>query len=130
MEYPLTLTVPIPLTIGADTFSLQRINQDNFTAKYFDRKADSTMLVDGYIAHTIPARGVSTGIESHHARFDVARYDASGVLQRNESIWLVAKTSGGPQVNSTLVELMTGINTWLSATSYAEFTQLLNRSLG
>lgn len=125
------LTVPIPLTIGADSFSLQRVNQDNFTAKYFDRKADSSIVVDGYIAHTIPARANPAGIESHHARLDVSRYDlTTSSLIRQESIWLVAKTSGGPQTNSTMVELMTAFDVWLSASSYAEFTNLLNRSLG
>jgi hypothetical protein len=88
------------LTVGSDTITVKRLNQDNFSSKYFGEKSDGTIKVHASISHTIPATG-KTG-ESHLIRVDVERFDSAGVYLRMESAWTVYKTFDAAQVTSTL----------------------------
>lgn len=125
----MALTLPIPLTIGTDVFSLPRINQDGYTGTYFDRLTDSTVVCDLKVAHTIPPKGNPTSKESHLVRLDVGRFDGAGVLLRNEAVWTVFQTTSGIQNNTTLLNAWLAMNVWLEATTNTAATAILNREV-
>lgn len=126
----MALTLPIPLTIGADVLSLPRINQDGHAGYYFDRKSDSTLVCDVKIAHTLPKKADPTSKESHLIRMDVGHYDGAGALLRNEAVWTVLQTTQGVQNDTSLLNNWLAMNVWLEATTNAAMSAILGRELG
>jgi hypothetical protein len=90
------LTSPITATYDSESISLNRINQDNYSAEYFGQTAAGTERITLKVAHTIPKRGGDQ--ESHLVRVDVEHFDAEGVYSHTSSAWDVIKTFDGVQV--------------------------------
>lgn len=84
----------ISITHNAVSVTLTRVNQDNYSSKYFGELANGDKVTLS-VAHTIPSRGAAG--ESHLVRLDIEHYDAEGVYQRTSSAWTVVKTFDGIQ---------------------------------
>lgn len=120
------LTTPQTLTIGAASVTLNRMNQDNFSAKYFGKSTDNLMAVTMTIAHTIPSKKGGGG-ESHLVRIDVESFDANGVYLRTASAWQVIKTFDGTQNDDLSEDVATALCSFLSASSSANIIAVLDR---
>lgn len=120
------LTSPQSLVIGADTISVNRINQDNYASQFFGTKADNTIRVTLTVQHTIPKKNGGSG-ESHMARVDAAYYDALGVYIRTSTVWMVLRTSDAAQNDTTSKDGAVALATWLTASTNANLLAILAR---
>lgn len=120
------LTTPQTLTIGAVSYTLHRMNQDNYSSKYFGKAPDGLSQVTMTIAHTVPTKKGSGG-ESHLVRLDVEQFDANGVYLRTASSWQVIKTFDGTQANDLSEDVATALAVFLSAHSSANIVAVLDR---
>lgn len=119
------LSEPLAVTVDTEAYSLARVNQDNFRGTYFDESADGLSKATITTAHTVPAS--VGGTESHMVRMDIARYDASNNYTRTDSVWMVFKTTGGPQNTAALEDIYQGLTAFLEATSNTALLALLGR---
>lgn len=119
------LTAPITATVDGEAYTAERINQDGYTAEYFDRSADGTKRLTISVKHTLP--GKNGQVESHLVRADISHYDSAGAYVRTDSVWTVFKTANASQVDASLVSLFGAMNTWLTAGVNAELLRVLNR---
>lgn len=104
------------ITYNAVAKTLQKVSVGNYTATYYLDDSANHMIFTASVKHTIPGRGQPG--ESHLVRLDVQLLDASGVLLRTVSSWIVIRTDDGTQdtvqadycVNALLGWASTGTN--------------------
>nr|UJQ84876.1 MAG: hypothetical protein 2 [Leviviridae sp.] len=85
---------PISITYNGVAKSLAKIYNASGGIEY--TLDEVTIRYTLSVKHTIPPKGESG--ESHLARLDVDHYDASNVLLRTSSAWMVIKTFEGVQL--------------------------------
>lgn len=71
------LASPISVTIGASTFSLVRINQDNFGSKYLAKGDSEEVTLD--IKHQYERANALGQYERHNVDLRHVKFDATGV---------------------------------------------------
>ncbi len=80
-------TSPLALTIGAQAYSLKRVNQDNFGSSWLDKTTVAGTIVELVFKHStegkpkLSASGsgmVSSQMERHVVDLKVTTYDANG----------------------------------------------------
>lgn len=120
------LATPQTLTYNAEAISLNRINQDNFTSKFFGKGATNLVQPTLGIQHTIPKKSDGSG-ESHMARVDVPSFDGTGKYLRTTSVWLVVRTQDAPQDDTEALRAAVALMTWLTASTNANLSAILAR---
>lgn len=95
------LTSPISVTIGSDTFSLVRINQDNFGASYLAKGANVEVTLD--IRHQRERANVDGQYERHNFDLRKTVFDPTGAVSpRTYQSYTVLRAPRGTL--STLLE--------------------------
>lgn len=120
------LSSPINLTYKAATVALQRINQDNFSSKFFGKTADGLEHITLTVQHTIPKKAGGAG-ESHMARLDVQTFDATGTYVRTSSPWFVIRTNDATQNDAASLDASVALCAFLTASSNANLLAILAR---
>lgn len=85
---------PVAITYNGVAKNLAKIYSPNGGVEY--TLDEVTIRYTLSVKHTIPPKGGSG--ESHLVRLDVDHYDASNVLLRTSSAWIVIKTFDGVQL--------------------------------
>jgi hypothetical protein len=119
------LPSPISITVGSDSLSFRRVNQDNYTAAYYAVSTDGLRRYNLSVKHTLPQK-TGTG-ESHLVRLDVEEFDTDTKLVRSFSTWTVFKTSVGLQDSTKMVNLWAGLEAAMSADTNAIINGVLLR---
>lgn len=117
---------PLSVTVGSDTISLARINNDNFAATYYGVSTDGLRRYTMTTKHTIPTGNQVA--ESHLIRLDRETVDSNGVYVRTDTVWFVPKCSGAAQIAGNLIDMYTGLTGLMEASSNDILTKLLNRN--
>jgi hypothetical protein len=112
----------LSLTFGADTITMNRINQDAYASEYFARVGVRDFRME--IKHTIPS-GRNPTPESHLVRLDVDLYDSDGVHVRTTSSWTVIRTAKAVQNDLEAANTAKAVNGFLDVT--ANLDKLLAR---
>lgn len=80
-------TSPLAITIGAQAYSLKRVNQDNFGSSWTDKTTVAGTTVELFIKHAVEGKPkispsgsgmVSSQMERHSIDLKVTVYDANG----------------------------------------------------
>lgn len=115
------LTSPINVTIGATTYALSKINQDNFGATYL--KKTSTVEVRLNVRHSYEKANASGQYERHNLDLQYTTYDVDGNPVTTQSYAVVrARRSGDPvleedvgkALSATFTTLMPQLVAWES----------------
>lgn len=120
------LASPQTLTYNAESITLNRINQDNFSSKFFGKGVTNIVHPTLGIQHTIPKKADGTG-ESHMVRLDVPSVDGTGKYARTTSVWLVIRTQDNVQEDTDALRAASALIAWLTASSNANLSALLAR---
>jgi hypothetical protein len=105
------------MTYDSESISLNRINQDNYSAEYFGENAAGDQRLTLTVKHTIPARGGDQ--ESHLVRLDVEHFDSEGLYVHSSSAWIVIKTFDGVQIATDSINAYDGLIDVLDASTVA-----------
>lgn len=123
------LNANLDVVVGADTYSMSRINQDNNASDFFARAASGANRLSLSVKHTLPTPNEPG--ESHLIRLDLDRHDAEGIHIRTDSVWVVMKCTGGSQDTTELNNLMMGLVNVLTTTDLGSpmgFVPVLDRA--
>lgn len=111
------LTSPISVTIGSDTFSLVRINQDNFSARYLAKDTNLEITLD--IKHQYERADVNGQYERHNVDLRKTVFDPTGLSKpKVYQAYTVMRAPRGT-LSANLTEVVAGLSTVVSTNASA-----------
>jgi len=107
------LTSPISVTIGSDTYSLSRINQDNFGARYLAKAAGVEVTLD--IRHSYEKSTPDGQYERHNVDLRKTVFDLTGASSpKTYQAYMVIRCKRGDAV-STIVDVVESLGVFTTA---------------
>lgn len=113
------------LTIGAESVTVNKVNQDNFSSVYYGRMASGD-TVNLTVSHTLPKKG--SGGESHLVKLAIEHF-TEGVYARTSTAWTVIKTFDGTQDDGDALDAVKALQSFLEsgAEAFDTATAVLGR---
>lgn len=107
------LTSPISVTIGSDTYSLSRINQDNFSARYLAKAAGVEVTLD--IRHSYEKSTPDGQYERHNIDLRKVEFDLTGASSpKTYQAYTVIRCKRG-EVVTKIVDVLDALGTFATA---------------
>lgn len=111
------LTSPISVTIGATTYSLVRINQDNYSSKYLAKGTNEEVTLD--IKHQYEKADVNGQYERHNVDLRRTVFDPTGLAKpKTFQAYTVLRAPRGT-LSVNLTDVLTGLDSILTANGSA-----------
>lgn len=123
-RFLLMITDPSSFPLSSGAISLTRINQDGYTSEW--RYQTSLVRYTFRVRHSkVPAKKAEPAKDRHNVEIVRTTFAAGTVAEYNEKTYFVVEML----TSSTSVELPNALCTWLTATTNAQLTKLINWEL-